>query len=916
MGNRLLAGLLVLALVSAGTVAGTTMGRAQHGGQSTAATAAAAAPTEITSCTTISEPGRYVLAADLQNRDANTCIRIRASDVVLDGNGHVVDGRASPDADRLSRQFFAGRANPLAPRTSVGVAATGDRRRSNVTVTDLRVTDWRWGVVANGLRSSRIVDVRASNVGFGVVSARSWGVRIADVAAVDNAVVGVGLFEAARSRLANVTASGNGLVGVYRSGGRNATLSAVVARNNDLAGVLLDGTTDADLAGANASGNRIGVYLFGATGTDVTGATAVDNRLAGVYAIDAAGTTIRDGVAARNRLAGVLLENTTGSRVMGTNASDNRIGVFAANGTGTTIRDGTARRNRLAGVLFQEVANGRVVGANASRNQQYGVFLYGTAGATVVDSNASDQFAGVYVANATGGAVVDNVVLNTSFAGVYVTNSTGVRVANNRNGLMTFESTDDGIGEEGGIRHDEDIAVNQSNGLTDDELRRYVYRSIARVEHLRQLEFTESITLDVVDRDRFERQAAATPSVGGEQSAWENQYWEALFVAGEDRNATQILENESTRILGSYYRDSRRLTLVSDADPPVVDGTTLVHELVHALQGQHFDVDRPGDRPRSEDELRGSLGLTEGDAEYVAMLYEKYCGVVWNCVQTPSKTPPGGEVPADRNFARRAIVLSPYSDGPQLIATLRERGGWAAVDEAYEHPPNSTEQFLHPERRNETPVPLAFESTARDGWQEFDPENLTGPTRDGRTTVGEVGIFAMFWYQGYEYGIPVVSVENHLVPNDAPFDLYNYTSPPSVGWGNDVLVPYRKETPNGTAYGYVWQTAWDTPRDAEEFHRAYRRTLLGHGAEQVGPNTWVIESGPFADAFRVVRNGTSVTVVNAPTVEALDDLRPNLGADADAAASASPNGTATNGTASPSETTTATEAADSASAPN
>jgi hypothetical protein len=34
----------------------------------------------------------------------------------------------------------------------------------------------------------------------------------------------------------------------------------------------------------------------------------------------------------------------------------------------------------------------------------------------------------------------------------------------------------------------------------------------------------------------------------------------------------------------------------------------------------------------------------------------------------------------------------------------------------------------------------------------------------------------------------------------------------------------------------------------------------------------VIESGPYADAFRVVRRGDTVTVVNAPAVEDLDSV--------------------------------------------
>jgi hypothetical protein len=49
-------------------------------------------PTEIDSCREISEPGRYVLTRDVEDAEAAQCLRIRASDVVLDGRGHAVNG--------------------------------------------------------------------------------------------------------------------------------------------------------------------------------------------------------------------------------------------------------------------------------------------------------------------------------------------------------------------------------------------------------------------------------------------------------------------------------------------------------------------------------------------------------------------------------------------------------------------------------------------------------------------------------------------------------------------------------------------------------------------------------------------------------------------------------------------------------
>lgn len=110
-----------------------------------------------------------------------------------------------------------------------------------------------------------------------------------------------------------------------------------------------------------------------------------------------------------------------------------------------------------------------------------------------------------------------------------------------------------------------------------------------------------------------------------------------------------------------------------------------------------------------------------------------------------------------------------------------------------------------------------------------------------------------------------------LSANDAtsvpPADRFEYRSDPSAGWAGDSLVPYR----NGSGgYGYVWRLRWDGERDAREFDDAYRSILRERASARPGESVYVLpESDPFGDAFRVTRDGNRVTIVNAPTSEAL-----------------------------------------------
>lgn len=59
-------------------------------GLSSTSTSAAAEPTEINECTSISEPGEYVLTEDLEVEDG--CFGLRGSDIILDGSGHTISG--------------------------------------------------------------------------------------------------------------------------------------------------------------------------------------------------------------------------------------------------------------------------------------------------------------------------------------------------------------------------------------------------------------------------------------------------------------------------------------------------------------------------------------------------------------------------------------------------------------------------------------------------------------------------------------------------------------------------------------------------------------------------------------------------------------------------------------------------------
>jgi PGF-CTERM protein len=422
----------------------------------------------------------------------------------------------------------------------------------------------------------------------------------------------------------------------------------------------------------------------------------------------------------------------------------------------------------------------------------------------------------------------------------------------------------DRIGWEDGYWHDEPIDVDQSDGLSDRELDAYVARAMARVEYIRDAEFEESVPVSVVSREEFRSRGDGNES-NEAFAAWNNQVWEALFVVGEDTNVQERLSaTYGSSVVGFYSPSDDEIKIVTDSpDQPTIDNGTLIHELTHALQDQQGNLGAVRRHGGTQDADLAVDGVVEGEANYIETLYARRCGGAWDCVATPPAA--GGGSGGDRNLGLLLTILQPYSDGPVYVADLRERGGWAAVDAAFDDPPASTEQVIH--LTDEEPRPIDFEDRARDGWRLYPDIG-----QNGSDTVGEASIYAMFWYQARTAGADTVDPAS-LVRTSSPLDTYNYDAPPSAGWANDRVFPYRHGTGDDAADGYVWVTEWDTERDARQFRRAHEAILRAHDATRED-GVWTVEDGRFADSFRVTRDGTRVTIVNGPTPEAVENIRP------------------------------------------
>ncbi|HEV7890886.1 MAG TPA: hypothetical protein VGP08_09615 [Pyrinomonadaceae bacterium] len=305
-----------------------------------------------------------------------------------------------------------------------------------------------------------------------------------------------------------------------------------------------------------------------------------------------------------------------------------------------------------------------------------------------------------------------------------------------------------------------------------------------------------------------------------------------LAVAGgmlpEGTDLASLAVSFTAATAGATYSPlDKQIILVSNDQKSFRDTGLLTHELVHALQDQHFDLLKLMlSRPFSFDREEAAFALVEGDA--VSVERRSQLGDAWARMSLEDVA---RDEDARFSVYRKGIgaffpplltetFIFRYRDGLRFVETLRRsRPPAVGVDDAFRRPPASSEQVLHPEKylANEQPreVELDFEGFADEGWK------LTATT-----PLGEVGV----------RGLLMSGVSGDDAKRAA------------AGWGGDRAFLFERE---GRAPLFVWRTAWDKTTDAQEFFRAYN-TLLGQRATEQGAGT---------DSDRTWRDGALITRV-------------------------------------------------------
>jgi len=418
----------------------------------------------------------------------------------------------------------------------------------------------------------------------------------------------------------------------------------------------------------------------------------------------------------------------------------------------------------------------------------------------------------------------------------------------------------DRLGWEGGYWHNETVNASNSDGLTEAERRAVINRSMARIEHIRGLEFTEPVPVETISREAFRNRTSGNYSDSLRQ--FDNAKFEALFLVGEEADSIAVQEATlGASVLGYYSPEESRIVLVSDSETPSISRATLAHELVHALQDQQFGLENSSG---ARDELQGRNGLVEGGATTVENAYIERCGVQWECLGATSAGPSGGE----RHFGITYMLQFPYTEGRSFVVALQERGGWAAVNDAYADLPDGAREVMFPgEYPGWEPAPVTVPDPPSHEWERVEP--TAAYDRPDHARLGPSAIAAGLAHTLGDDDNESAVVSRQQVFTNSGTNPYNYAFDATRGWDGGRLQVYT----NGSETGYVWRTVWTDAESAAAFADSWGAVVEHYGGTEVAEDTWVIEAqSPYADAIAIHVEGDTVTVVNAPTRAQLEEV--------------------------------------------
>jgi hypothetical protein len=218
------------------------------------------------------------------------------------------------------------------------------------------------------------------------------------------------------------------------------------------------------------------------------------------------------------------------------------------------------------------------------------------------------------------------------------------------------------------------------------------------VERTRGLTFTSSVKVTLLDDTQFRHQLEQ--GQGADQASVDKTA-KVLRALGLIPKGTNLAKAEKDLLGGSvagfYDRKAKELFVRGSEQTPYVR-EVLVHELTHAIQDQHFNIDRTELSKTNDEKAQSYTAVIEGDAVRVQRAYLSQMSASDRRRATAEENSLAGGVPSSVPPALLELLQFPYLVGPSFLQALIAKGGQPALDAAFAKPPTTSEQLISPEK--------------------------------------------------------------------------------------------------------------------------------------------------------------------------------------------------------------------------
>jgi hypothetical protein len=262
-------------------------------------------------------------------------------------------------------------------------------------------------------------------------------------------------------------------------------------------------------------------------------------------------------------------------------------------------------------------------------------------------------------------------------------------------------------------------------GIAPDRNARSQIRAISRqVEEIRKLHFRSRYKVKFLPPKGVAARAAKRmlSEYPAEVADWEARVLAALGAIPPDTDLRQMSKELLESQVAGFYVPATDQLVVPSTNPrrPLAadEKIVLAHELEHAVVDQTLGLPLPGRPDPSEaDATLAALSVAEGDATLTMQRYALQAiplSEQFSMLSDPTLTEAQDAIEDIPHFLAQQLTF-PYIAGLEFDCDLFTRGGWRAVNRAYENPPSTSAQVMFPDRYRSGEDAIDVRDPARPG---------------------------------------------------------------------------------------------------------------------------------------------------------------------------------------------------------